>query len=110
MTVNGDGFELGGRTLPMVRFGASEARVVSARASRISVVVPDGLPTGPTRVTVAGADGEALVQTGSVVADGLHQVDNPAFDAQGRLHVTYSGSRGQPVPVSIFRIGRDGSM
>ncbi len=109
VTVTGDGFELGGRTLPVVRFGTTEALVASARGSRISVVVPDGVPTGPTRVTVAAADGDALVQTGSLVADGLHQVDNPAFDAQGRLHVTYSGSRGQQVPVSLFRIGRDGT-
>ena len=60
-------------------------------------------------VTVAGADGQAALQVGRVVAEGLHQVDSPAFDAHGRLHVTYSGTRGQQVPVSVFRIDRDGS-
>ena len=59
-------------------------------------------------LTVAGADGHAQLQVGRVVTEGLHQVDSPAFDAQGRLHVTYSGARGQQVPVSVFRIDRDG--
>ena len=34
------------------------------------------------------------------LATGLHQVDNPAIDAEGRVYVTYSGSRGQQAPVS----------
>ena len=37
-------------------------------------------------------------------ATGLHQVDNPVFDRDGNLYVTYSGTRGQQVPVSIFRV------
>ena len=42
-------------------------------------------------------------------ATGLHQVDNPAFDRDGNLYVTYSGTRGQQVPVSIFRVRPDGT-
>jgi hypothetical protein len=38
------------------------------------------------------------------VADNLHPVTNPALDREGNLYVTFSGSRGQKVPVSIFRI------
>jgi sugar lactone lactonase YvrE len=59
-------------------------------------------------ITVTGADGDVQLRVGRVVAEDLHQVDSPAFDARGRLHVTYSGARGQQVPVSIFRIDRDG--
>ena len=42
-------------------------------------------------------------------ATGLHQVDNPVFDREGNLFVTYSGSRGQEAPVSIFRVTRAGT-
>jgi sugar lactone lactonase YvrE len=42
-------------------------------------------------------------------ATGLHQVDNPVFDLEGNLFVTYSGSRGQEAPVSIFRVTRAGT-
>jgi sugar lactone lactonase YvrE len=36
-------------------------------------------------------------------------VDNPVFDLDGNLFVTYSGSRGQEAPVSIFRVTRAGT-
>ena len=45
-----------------------------------------------------------FVEVGVPLATGLHQVDNPAIDASGRVYVTYSGSRGQQSPVSIFRV------
>ena len=43
-----------------------------------------------------------LLDVGSAIATGLHQVDNPVFDRDGNLFVTFSGSRGQEAPVSIF--------
>jgi sugar lactone lactonase YvrE len=46
---------------------------------------------------------------GTVVATGLHQVDSPAVDRDGNLFVTYSGTRGQQVPVSIFKVGPGGT-
>jgi sugar lactone lactonase YvrE len=107
--VIGEGFDTSGPALPDVRIGDVPARVSAARASRLTVTAPPGLPGGVLPLTVAGADGHALLQAGRAIAEGLHQVDSPAFDAQGRLHVTYSGSRGQQVPVSVFRIGRDGA-
>jgi len=49
------------------------------------------------------------VSIGAQWATGLHQVDNPVFDAHGNLFVTYSGSRGQDAPISIFRVTRTGT-
>jgi sugar lactone lactonase YvrE len=46
---------------------------------------------------------------GAPLATGLHQVDNPAFDSHGNLYVTFSGSRGQQAPVSIYVVRPDGS-
>jgi sugar lactone lactonase YvrE len=39
----------------------------------------------------------------------LHQVDNPLIDQAGNIYLTYSGTRGQQVPVSIFRVAPNGS-
>ncbi|HUK46480.1 MAG TPA: hypothetical protein VLW06_02770, partial [Terriglobales bacterium] len=36
--------------------------------------------------------------------ENLHPVTNPALDVEGNIYVTFSGSRGQKVPVSIFKI------
>jgi sugar lactone lactonase YvrE len=55
-------------------------------------------------------DGEiATVDVAAPFATGLHQVDNPVFDPDGNLYVTYSGTRGQQVPVSIFRVRPNGT-
>jgi sugar lactone lactonase YvrE len=109
VTLLGDGFDTSGPDLPDVRFGDARARVTSLRASRLIVSVPTGAPAGPSSVRVNGEDTGAVVHVGARIADGLHQVDSPVFDSQGRLYVTYSGARGQQVPVSIFRIMRDGT-
>jgi sugar lactone lactonase YvrE len=96
--------------LPEVRFGHSKARVVFASAGRVEVLAPvDAAENGRLPVRVDGVqDGDAFVEIGVPVADELHQIDNPAFDPEGNLYVTYSGSRGEQVPVSIFRIDPNG--
>ena len=43
-----------------------------------------------------------MSRSAAPLATGLHQVDNPAFDRDGNLYVTFSGSRGQEAPVSIY--------
>src|SRR5262249_62010378 len=61
-------------------------------------------------VRVAAVPGETVfVDVAAPFATGLHQVDNPVFDRDGNLYVTYSGTRGQQVPVSIFRVRTNGT-
>ena len=48
-----------------------------------------------------------LLAIARLVADNLHPVANPAFDADGKLFVTYSGSRGEKVP-DAFLLNREG--
>ena len=73
------------------------------------MLVPGGLDGGRTTVRISDVPGEtALLEVGAPLAIGLHQVDNPVFDREGNLYVTYSGSRGQEVPVSIFRVSPTG--
>lgn len=110
ITIHGSALDLGDATGPDVRLGETRARMVAARPSRITVIVPADIPGGPTPLHVGGVNGEPpVVNVGAVVARGLHQVDNPAVDAQGRVYVTYSGARAEVVPVSIFRIAADGT-
>lgn len=105
--VHGEGFAVD--VVPEVRIGGVAARVATARSSRLTAVVPPGLAGGPTAVEVVGCDGGAVLQVGRLLTDGLHQVDSPAIDAEGRAYLTYSGTRGQQVPVSIFRVSADGT-
>jgi sugar lactone lactonase YvrE len=109
ITIQGSGFPIDRPQLPQVRIGDTPARAVFASSSTITVLVPEGLDGGRTPVRVEGVPGETvLLEVGSVLATGLHQVDNPVFDRDGNLYVTYSGTRGQDVPVSIFRVSPSG--
>src|SRR6476646_9811851 len=92
ITIEGSDFPVAGATLPGVRIGELPARVVYASPTEVSAIVPPGLLRGRAAVSIAGAaDGDASVQIAAPVAMGLHQVDNPIFDADDNLYVTYSG-------------------
>ena len=108
LTITGSGFSLD--PLPDLRIGGTAARFACASSQALSVMVPSGLDGGRTPIRIDTAPGEtAYVEVGAPLATGLHQVDNPAFDREGNLYVTFSGSRGQETPVSIFVVRRDGS-
>jgi sugar lactone lactonase YvrE len=96
--------------LPQVTLGGVAARVAFASTRRIVLIVPSDLEGGSTPIRFDGHPAEtAFVTIGTAWATGLHQVDNPVFDSDGSLYVTYSGSRGQEAPVSIFRVTRQGT-
>jgi hypothetical protein len=90
--------------LPEVWLGGARARVIAASPSRVTIEVGDETPGGAQEVRVAGASGSAMLRVGRAVTSDVHQVDGPVIDRAGRVYATFSGSRGQQVPVSIFRV------
>ena len=109
ITIEATDLPLTGAAGPEVTLGQQPARVVHLSPRAVSVIVPAGLEGGRTPVRIGGAQGEtAFVSIGQRLATGLHQVDNPAIDAQGTVYLTYSGPRGEEAPVSVFRVRRDG--
>jgi sugar lactone lactonase YvrE len=111
INIEGTGFPVDGPSLPAVRVGDADARLVYGSPTQLSVIVPAGLAGGRTPIRVAGASDETwwTVDIAAPLATGLHQVDNPIFDRDDNLYVTYSGTRGQQVPVSIFRVRPNGT-
>ena len=111
VTLDGSGFS-DDRSQPLdVQVHDRQARVVFASSSRVSFIVPSGIiEPGPAPVRIANRLIErAAFHLAGPIATGLHQVDNPLIDRAGHVYVTYSGTRGQQVPVSIFRITPDGT-
>jgi len=110
ITIEGTGFPLDRPRIPAVQIGGVPARVVQASPSRLGVIVPSGLDGGPAPIKIDEMSGDTpFVEVGGTFATGLHQVDNPVFDSDGNLYVTYSGTRGQQVPVSIFKVRPNGT-
>jgi sugar lactone lactonase YvrE len=92
-----------------VSVGGVPARVLFAAPDRIAVEVPRVAEPGPTPVRAAWSPGATLfVHVGVPMATGLHQVDSPAVDADGRVYAAFSGPRGQDTPVSVYRVEADG--
>ena len=95
---------------PSVRFGEIEGSVLISSDDFLVARVPEGAASGPVIVSTngAGANGNVSnahpIKVAVPVADNLHPVTNPALDREGNLYVTFSGSRGQKTPVSIFKI------
>jgi sugar lactone lactonase YvrE len=92
-----------------VLIGGADARVVGASSRTIRVIVPPDSEGGALTVRIDELPGEiSSLQVGRVLATGLHQVDSPAFDAQGRLYVTQSGARDTKSPIPLYRVAPDG--
>ena len=107
--LHGDGFPQPESTADLVTIGGLPARLAFASSDRLAVVVPSGLDGGEIPVKVTWVPGATLyARVGTLLATGLHQVDNPVFGADGAAYVTYSGSRGQEASISIFRVPAGG--
>ena len=89
--------------------GGVAARLDLARESLLMARVPTGAITGMVTLEVNGYESNGIAfEVGARIAQNLHPVANPAIDAAGNLYVTLSGSRGQKVPVSVYKISPRG--
>jgi len=93
---------------PSVRIGDVSAPVLISADDFIVAGVPENAASGPVVVSTNGHKSNSVdVRVAVTIAEELHPVANPALDREGNLFVTFSGSRGQKVPVAIFKIDTD---
>ncbi|MBI3693521.1 MAG: gluconolaconase [Acidobacteria bacterium] len=103
--VQGKSFRANGEERPRVRFGQVEAPLVVGGNDFMVVRVPEGATVG--ELVVENRDASSSPYTCSVgfpIAENLHPVANPVIDMHGNIFTTFSGSRGQKVPVSVYKI------
>ncbi len=108
--IPGGEFQVRGRNFaragnPAVTIGAAPASLVVGSDSYLIVRVPDGVASGEM---IVGHNGDSSasqsLQVGVQIADGLHPIANPVVDRRGHVYATFSGSRGQKTPVSIYKV------
>ena len=90
---------------PRVQFGESEGAVVVSSDDFLIARVPEGAASG--RIVVSSNGDRSNVHEIAIavpIAENLHPVTNPALDREGNIFVTFSASRGQKAPVSIYKI------
>jgi hypothetical protein len=105
ITIYGDSFVSRTGARPLVRFGDAEAALALASNSRLIARVPENVTAGTVQVVTAQHESQPFpVALAYQIADNLHPVSNPAVDPLGNIYVTFSGPRGQRVPVSLYKI------
>ena len=96
-----------------VHIGDSPAQIVALGPRRILAIIPE-TKGGRVEVKLWSRYEEsepAYLTVGEKLAGDLHPVSNPAFDPEdGALFVTRSGSRGEELPVTLFRIDISGDV
>jgi hypothetical protein len=103
LVIQGKGFAKADR--PRVMIGDVAAPVVIGSDSLVIARVPEGAAAGELVVASGSQASEAWAcDIGIPIADSLHPVANPAVDPFGNIYSTFSGSRGQKVPVAVFKI------
>ena len=101
---------------PRVMVGDTTAYLSLSRPTRAIIRVPEGAISGDLVMTVVDAakrehaSNPLELRVAVPMAESLNPVANPAVDTQGNVFATFSGPRGQNVPVSIFSIARDFQM
>ncbi|MCL5745370.1 MAG: gluconolaconase [Acidobacteria bacterium] len=101
--IRGKGFARSDR--PRVMIGDVAAPVIIGSDSFVITRVPEGASAG--ELVVASGEQTSQVwacEIGIPIADSLHPVANPGVDAFGNIYSTFSGSRGQKVPVAVYKI------
>jgi len=104
--IRGSGFASRNNTHPQVHFGDAPGSLLLCSEDYLIARVPEGAG-GRVSVAVPSASKESPpfhFSVGVQIADNLHPVANPAVDAEGNIYVTFSGARGQRVPVSLYKI------
>lgn len=94
-----------------VIFGDSYASIVAMSSTRVLAVIPETKVCGPVDVILVRGTTESKPYRFTVarkIAGDLHPVSNPAVDPDdGSIYVTRSGSRGEVLPTTLFRIDSD---
>ncbi|MDE1155580.1 MAG: gluconolaconase [Acidobacteriaceae bacterium] len=101
-----------GPQMPHASFGNLPATLNFVRPTRAIVQVPEGAISSDLTLKFDEQDPDSAsnalyANIGVPMAEDLHLVSNPCIDGEGNLYAMVSGSRGQRVSISIYRIERD---
>jgi sugar lactone lactonase YvrE len=103
LQIRGKGFTRAER--PRVTIGEVNAPVIIGSDSLVIARVPEGATAGDVVIESGGMASDSWAcDVGVLIADSLHPVASPAIDSFGNIYSTFSGSRGQKVPVAVFKI------
>ncbi|MBI3895227.1 MAG: gluconolaconase [Acidobacteria bacterium] len=103
--IRGKSFCSDGCQRPQVKFGGLEANLLVSSNHYLVARVPEGAVSCDVMVGNGKRSSNPIpMEIAVAIAENMHPVANPAIDSAGNIFVTFSGSRGQKVPVSVYKI------
>jgi len=109
--VRGQGLGATDSIVPTASVQGLSADVLLSQPGRVILQVPEEAASGPVIVHRQGAESNAVqLRVATLIAENLNPVSNPAIDAAGNVYATFSGPRGQSVPISVIRIDQNQEM
>jgi sugar lactone lactonase YvrE len=111
-----DNFDASNFRVCKALFDSTPGRIISASNKRVIISAPKVTARSSfnSQVILRLKIGDISSNTidfhlGEKLAENLHPVTNPAFDPEtGNIYTTLSGTRGQKVPVSVWKISPSG--
>ena len=114
ITIECENFDTSDPASCAVLVGDTIAPIVALGSRRVLAIVPEAGRSGEVQVRLQSSDtlsDPVSFNVAKKLASDLHPVSNPAFDPDdGSLFVTRSGSRGEELPVTLFRIDVEGDV
>lgn len=105
ITVSGSGLDPQALATCRLAFGSRQARPLIASPTLVVGTVPDAADAETIQVVQQGRQSNTLpFAVATPVAENLHPVANPAVDRAGNAYTTISGTKGQQVQTSIYKV------
>lgn len=107
-----ENFRMAPSTNDGVYIAGHQCQIVAASSTRILATVPEAAGEGKTLIhleSLGSVSNTAEITVGQECATEMHMVASPAVDpSDDAIILTRSGSRGQHLPVTLFRLEPDG--
>jgi sugar lactone lactonase YvrE len=92
-------------------FGTSVTRAALITPSLVlGVIPPEATPQTIQIMQRERTSNAVSFAVGTLLAENLHPVANPAIDHTGTIYTTISGTKGQRAPISLYKITRSGDV
>jgi len=112
IAVTCEGFRIDPASADGVYIEGVQCRIVAASSRRILAIVPGEIAESKATIhleSLGAISNKIGITIGKLLTDGMHIVANPAIDpSDDALILTRSGSRGQHLPTTLFRLEPDG--
>lgn len=112
VAVDCEGFDARHGSGSWITLGDVGCRIVASSSTRVVAIIPNVDSDGRMQLQLGSGDAKSApfpITIGKFLAGDMHMVANPAIDpTDDAIVLTRSGSRGQQLPATLFRLEADG--